>query len=107
MTVQASDSGVREAILTALKGVVKHAGKSVSPATRTRVYTVLKDLIYMMMTKYFADILKNFYSSTSVLVLLLFIRNNPGPWHCLHICLAVWPYLVMNSSLVMVTSGTS
>ena len=46
MTVQASDSGVREAILTALKGVVKHAGKSVSPATRTRVYTLLKDLIH-------------------------------------------------------------
>lgn len=46
MTVQASDSGVREAILTALKGVVKHAGKSVSPATRTRVYALLKDLIH-------------------------------------------------------------
>ncbi|PPD70698.1 hypothetical protein GOBAR_DD32423 [Gossypium barbadense] len=45
-SLQASDSGVREAILTALKGVVKHAGKSVSPATRTRIYTLLKDLIH-------------------------------------------------------------
>ncbi|XP_022719011.1 protein ILITYHIA isoform X2 [Durio zibethinus] len=45
-SLQASDSGVREAMLTALKGVVKHAGKSVSPATRTRVYTLLKDLIH-------------------------------------------------------------
>ncbi|XP_039048926.1 protein ILITYHIA-like [Hibiscus syriacus] len=45
-SLQASDSGVREAILTALKGVVKHAGKSVSPATRTRVYALLKDLIH-------------------------------------------------------------
>ncbi|XWS58445.1 hypothetical protein CRYUN_Cryun08bG0034400 [Craigia yunnanensis] len=45
-SLQASDSGIREAILTALKGVVKHAGKSVSPATRTRVYTLLKDLIH-------------------------------------------------------------
>ncbi|KAK8589608.1 hypothetical protein V6N13_088443 [Hibiscus sabdariffa] len=45
-SLQTSDSGVREAILTALKGVVKHAGKSVSPATRTRVYTLLKDLIH-------------------------------------------------------------
>lgn len=33
------------AILTALKGVVKHAGKSVSSAVRTRVYALLKDLI--------------------------------------------------------------
>ncbi|PPR92002.1 hypothetical protein GOBAR_AA28683 [Gossypium barbadense] len=45
-SLQASDSGVREAILSALKGVVKHAGKSVSPATRTRIYTLLKDLIH-------------------------------------------------------------
>lgn len=42
---QAADGGVREALLTALKGVVKHAGKSVSAAVRTRVYAVLKDLI--------------------------------------------------------------
>lgn len=43
---QASESGVRESILTALKGVVKYAGKSVSTAVRTRIYTLLKDLIY-------------------------------------------------------------
>lgn len=36
---------MRVAILTALKGVVKHAGKSVSSAVRTRVYALLKDLI--------------------------------------------------------------
>ncbi|KAK2994710.1 hypothetical protein RJ640_002516 [Escallonia rubra] len=45
-SLQAADGGVREAILTALKGVVKHAGKSVSGAVRTRVYAALKDLIY-------------------------------------------------------------
>lgn len=45
-SLQASESGVREAILTALKGVVKYAGKSVSTAVRTRVYTLLKDFIY-------------------------------------------------------------
>lgn len=45
-SLQASDSGVREAILTALKGVIKYAGKSVSPATRSRVYSVLQDLIH-------------------------------------------------------------
>ncbi|KAL6953511.1 eIF-2-alpha kinase activator GCN1, partial [Sarracenia purpurea var. burkii] len=45
-SLQASDGGVREAILTALKGVLKHAGKSVSSTVRTRVYTLLKDLIY-------------------------------------------------------------
>lgn len=44
-SLQASDGGVRETVLTALKGVVKHAGKSVSAAVRTRVYTLLKDLI--------------------------------------------------------------
>lgn len=43
---QSSESGVREAILTALKGVVKYAGKSVSSAVRVRVYSLLKDLIY-------------------------------------------------------------
>ena len=46
MIYQASDGGVREAILTALKGVLKYAGKSVSSTVRTRVYIVLKDLIY-------------------------------------------------------------
>ncbi|XP_074307849.1 protein ILITYHIA [Silene latifolia] len=44
-SLQASDGGVREAVLTALRGVVKHAGKSVSVAVRTRVYDVLKNLI--------------------------------------------------------------
>ncbi|XP_020981860.1 LOW QUALITY PROTEIN: protein ILITYHIA [Arachis duranensis] len=44
--LQGSDGGVREAILSALKGVLKHAGKNVSSAVRNRVYTVLKDLIH-------------------------------------------------------------
>ena len=38
--------GVSEAILTALKGVLKHAGKNVSSAVRTRFYSVLKELIH-------------------------------------------------------------
>lgn len=46
LTVQASDAAVREAILSALKGVLKHAGKSVSSAVRTRVYVNMKDLIH-------------------------------------------------------------
>ncbi|CAL0308828.1 unnamed protein product [Lupinus luteus] len=45
-TLQGSDGGVREAILTALKGVVKHAGKCVSSAVKDRTYSVLKDLIH-------------------------------------------------------------
>ncbi|XP_052734790.1 protein ILITYHIA [Vigna angularis] len=45
-SLQGSDGGVREAILTALKGVLKHAGKNVSLAVRTRFYNVLKDLIH-------------------------------------------------------------
>ncbi|KAF6144359.1 hypothetical protein GIB67_024586 [Kingdonia uniflora] len=44
-TLQASDGGVREAILTALKGVLKHAGKSVSISIRSRVAVLLKELI--------------------------------------------------------------
>ncbi|KAJ6951917.1 hypothetical protein NC653_041164 [Populus alba x Populus x berolinensis] len=35
-----------EAILTALKGVLKHAGKSVSDPVRVRVFSQLKDLIH-------------------------------------------------------------
>ncbi|XP_024025150.1 protein ILITYHIA [Morus notabilis] len=45
-SLQASDAGVREAILSALKGVLKHAGKSVSSAVRTRVYVNMNDLIH-------------------------------------------------------------
>ncbi|KAL5566833.1 hypothetical protein UlMin_029997 [Ulmus minor] len=45
VSLQASDGGVREAILSALKGVLKHAGKSVGSAVITRVYELLKDLI--------------------------------------------------------------
>lgn len=46
MNDQVSDGGVREATLSALKGVVKHAGKSVSAPVKSRAYTVLKELIY-------------------------------------------------------------
>lgn len=45
-SLQVSDGGVREAILSALKGVLKHAGKNVSSAVRDRVYSVLKELIH-------------------------------------------------------------
>lgn len=42
---QVSDAGIREANLTALKGVVKYAGMNVSSAVKTRVYMLLKDMI--------------------------------------------------------------
>ncbi|XP_065852916.1 protein ILITYHIA [Euphorbia lathyris] len=45
-SLQASDAGVREAILMALKGVLKHAGKSVGNAVKIRIYTQLNDLIH-------------------------------------------------------------
>ncbi|KAM1692061.1 hypothetical protein FF1_033688 [Malus domestica] len=45
-SLQALDSGVREASLSALEGVLKHAGKSVSSAVRTRLYLQLRDLIH-------------------------------------------------------------
>ncbi|KAD4888101.1 hypothetical protein E3N88_20174 [Mikania micrantha] len=44
--LQASDGGVREAVLAALKGVIKHAGKNVSDPVKTRVFDYLRELIY-------------------------------------------------------------
>ncbi|CAO2827459.1 unnamed protein product [Amaranthus hypochondriacus] len=44
-TLQASDGGVREAVLIALRGVVKHAGKSVSISVKTRICDLLKTFI--------------------------------------------------------------
>ncbi|XP_073102669.1 protein ILITYHIA [Elaeis guineensis] len=44
-TLQASDGGVREAVLTALNGVVKHAGNCVSRGTRSRVCILLGDML--------------------------------------------------------------
>ncbi|XP_076949401.1 protein ILITYHIA-like isoform X2 [Bidens hawaiensis] len=44
--LQTSEGGVREAILAALKGVIKHAGKSVSAPVKIRVFDYLKQLIY-------------------------------------------------------------
>src|SRR5689334_18748685 len=43
---QAADSGVREAILSAMRGVIKHAGKSIGPAVRIRIFDLLKDLMH-------------------------------------------------------------
>ncbi|KAI9185460.1 hypothetical protein LWI28_007508 [Acer negundo] len=107
-SLQAFDAGIREAILTALKGVLMHAGKSVSNDVRTRVYDALKDLIHHdddqvrisaarilgIMSQYMedaqlADLLEellNLASSTgwaprhgSVLTLSALLRNNPSP----------------------------
>lgn len=44
-SLQASDGGVREAVLIALRGVVKHAGKSLSIAVKTRVCDLLVNFI--------------------------------------------------------------
>ncbi|ONK79574.1 uncharacterized protein A4U43_C01F7760 [Asparagus officinalis] len=46
-TLQASVGGVREAVLTALMGVIKHAGKSVGSVIRSRVCILLKDTIQL------------------------------------------------------------
>nr|CAD1820930.1 unnamed protein product [Ananas comosus var. bracteatus] len=43
--LQGSDGGVREAVLMALKGVIKHTGKSVSSGVRYRGFILLKDLL--------------------------------------------------------------
>lgn len=43
---QAADSGVREAILSAMRGVIKHAGKSIGPAVRIRIFDLIKDLMH-------------------------------------------------------------
>ncbi|KAJ9546026.1 hypothetical protein OSB04_025733 [Centaurea solstitialis] len=44
--LQTSEGGVREAILVALQGVVKYAGKSVGAPVKTRVFDLLKVMIY-------------------------------------------------------------
>ncbi|XP_047319799.1 protein ILITYHIA [Impatiens glandulifera] len=44
-SLQASEAGVREAILTALRGVLKHAGKNVSKIVLMRVYSLLNNLV--------------------------------------------------------------
>lgn len=41
-----SDPAVKEAILTALEGVIKNAGKSLSSVVITRLHTQLKEMIY-------------------------------------------------------------
>jgi HEAT repeat protein len=43
--LQSGDDAVKESVLSALKGVVRHAGKSVSSAIRTRGCALLKDLL--------------------------------------------------------------
>ncbi|VAI01794.1 unnamed protein product [Triticum turgidum subsp. durum] len=43
--LQSGDDAVKESVLSALKGVVRHAGKSVSSAIRSRGCTLLKDLL--------------------------------------------------------------
>ncbi|KAI0489335.1 hypothetical protein KFK09_029177 [Dendrobium nobile] len=44
-TLQASNGGVREAVLTALRGVIRHSGKSISNIVRCRLCTLLGELI--------------------------------------------------------------
>ncbi|XP_073041088.1 protein ILITYHIA [Primulina eburnea] len=44
--LQAAEPAIREAILTALEGVIKNAGKSLSNVVVTRVHALLKDMIY-------------------------------------------------------------
>ncbi|WVZ60305.1 hypothetical protein U9M48_010349 [Paspalum notatum var. saurae] len=43
--LQSGDESVKESVLSALKGVIKHAGKSVSSAIRSRGCALLKDLL--------------------------------------------------------------
>ncbi|KQK13484.1 protein ILITYHIA [Brachypodium distachyon] len=43
--LQSGDDTVKESVLSALKGVVRHAGKSVSSAIRSRGCALLKDLL--------------------------------------------------------------
>ncbi|CAL4944079.1 unnamed protein product [Urochloa decumbens] len=43
--LQSGDESVKESVLSALKGVIKHAGKSVSAAIRSRGCNLLKDLL--------------------------------------------------------------
>jgi hypothetical protein len=42
---QSGDESAKESVLSALKGVIKHAGKSVSATIRSRGCGLLKDLL--------------------------------------------------------------
>lgn len=42
---QSGDESVKESVLSALKGIIKHAGKSVSSAIRSRGCALLEDLL--------------------------------------------------------------
>jgi hypothetical protein len=43
--IQSGDESVKESVLSALKGVIKHAGKSVSAPIRSRGCALLEDLL--------------------------------------------------------------
>lgn len=47
MIFQSSDGGIKEAVLTALKGVIKHAGKSVSGAIRLRASSLVRAMLQL------------------------------------------------------------
>lgn len=69
---QASDVAVREAILTALEGVIKNAGKGLSSAVIARLLAQLKDMIYGE-----DDQIRS--SAASILGILLKVNGN-NPW---------------------------
>lgn len=63
-------------MLTALEGVIKNAGKSLSSLVISRVYTQLKDLIYSE-----DDQIRS--SSASILGILLQVNLNYYHYNCL------------------------
>ncbi|XP_074569489.1 LOW QUALITY PROTEIN: protein ILITYHIA-like [Curcuma longa] len=46
-TLQSLDGGIKEAVLTALKGVIKHASKSVSSAIRLRASSLVRGMLQL------------------------------------------------------------
>ncbi|KAL5990286.1 eIF-2-alpha kinase activator GCN1 [Asimina triloba] len=107
-TLQASDGGVREAMLTALKGVLKHAGKSVSKVVRTRVCDLHRDLIQIddeqirnsaarvlgIISKYMED------SELFDLMTLLSNLISTSTWWIRHGCILAFSFIFLHNPAV-------
>lgn len=102
-TLQASDGGIREAVLTALRGVVKHAGKSISTTVRSRACVLLKDLIQLddeqvrISTARVVGTLSQYMEENELIVLLqtLLISASYSTWSVRHGAILAFSSMLM------------
>jgi HEAT repeat protein len=110
---QAADSAVREAILSAMRGVIKHAGKSIGASVRIRIFDLLKDLMHSVDDQVrisatsMLGVLSQYLEAAQLNVLLQEVRDlSASPkWSARHgsvLCIA--SLLKHNPSTVMTSS---